>query len=152
MLHVLLHMCCVCVLMHVLPSCCVCCTSSCICCTSCSRCFASCCTCCTSCCMCYRPAGCSSSRTSQDRLLSPFPARIWPEAFHASFVHNIQRKGEGKIGWRRSIGTTISTTTTTYHHTIPQLLQIKRWGEERRRKNLRKLSHTPIHAHSDLNQ
>ena len=40
----------------------------------------------------------SSSRSSQDRLLSPFPAKSCPEDFHATFIHNIQRKGEDTIG------------------------------------------------------
>ena len=41
----------------------------------------------------------SSSRSSQDRLIGPLPAKCWPEAFHATFIHNIQRKGEDRIGW-----------------------------------------------------
>ena len=36
--------------------------------------------------------------SSQDRGLSPFPARSWPDAFHATFIHNIQRIGEDRIG------------------------------------------------------
>ena len=39
----------------------------------------------------------SSTRSSQDRLLNPFAARSWPEAFHATFIHNTQRKGEERI-------------------------------------------------------
>ena len=65
----------------------------------------------------------SSSRSSQDRLTGPLPAKCWPDTFHETYIHNIQRKRENRIGWIRSLGTTISTTT-------PQLLQIKRWGQE----------------------
>ena len=36
----------------------------------------------------------SSSSSSQDILLSPFPARCWPQAFHAAFIYNIQRRGK----------------------------------------------------------
>ena len=89
----------------------------------------------------------SSSMSSQDILLSPFSARSWPEAFHAAFIHCIQRKREDRIGWRRSIGTTISTTTTT-----PRTLTEQRLGEERRQEEPRKLSHTFIHVHSVLDQ
>ena len=58
----------------------------------------------------------SSSSSSQDKLLGPLQPKCWPEAFHATFIHNIQRKYEDRIEWMRSLGTTISTTTTTYHH------------------------------------
>ena len=33
-----------------------------------------------------------SSRKSQDRLKGPLPAKCWPEAFHATFIHNISEK------------------------------------------------------------
>ena len=36
----------------------------------------------------------SSSSSSQDRPIGPLPAKRWPEAFHAIFIHNIQRKWE----------------------------------------------------------
>ena len=77
-----------------------------------------------------RSSGCLLSRYQGSRLLSPYlgssssqdrpigllPAKCWPEAFHATFIHNIQRKEEDRIWWSRSLGTTISTTPTTYHH------------------------------------
>ena len=76
-----------------------------------------------------------SSSSSQDRLLGQFPARSWPEPFHATFIHNIQRKGEDRIGLGRSWGTTISVTTTTnYHHYPPTLTEQEVWG--RREENL----------------
>ena len=49
-------------------------------------------------------------------------ARCLPESFHAAFVENIQRKGEDRIGCRRSRCTAISTTTTTYLHHYPPTL------------------------------
>ena len=33
-----------------------------------------------------------SSSSSQDRLIGPLPAKCWPEAFHATFIHDIERK------------------------------------------------------------
>ena len=88
--------------------------------------------------------------SSQNGQLSQFPARCWREAFHATFIHNIQGKGEHRIGWRSSLGTPISTTTTThhnYHYLAPtnQLLQIKRWAEESREEKPQK---TQSHSHS----
>ena len=65
----------------------------------------------------------------QDRLIGPLPAKCGPEAFHATFIHNIQRKGEDRIGWRRSLGTTISTKTTTYHHLYPPTLTDEEVGD-----------------------
>ena len=63
------------------------------------------------------------------QTLSSLQARCWPEAFHATFIHNIQRKGEDRIGWRRSRRSTISTTTTFYHHHYPQTLtENETWG------------------------
>ena len=62
----------------------------------------------------------NSSSSSQDRLLSPFPVKCWPQAFHATFIHNTQRKEEDKIGWGRSLGTTICHTTTTPHTLMDQ--------------------------------
>ena len=70
-----------------------------------------------------------------------------PEAFHATFIHNIQRNGEDKIGWSRSLGTTMSTTTTAYHHHYPPNSQIKRWGEQSREEEPQK---TQSHSHSCL--
>ena len=37
--------------------------------------------------------GCSSS-SSQDRPLGPLLAKCWPEAFHATFIHNIRERGK----------------------------------------------------------
>ena len=77
----------------------------------------------------------------------------WPETFHATFIPNIQRQGEDRIGWRRSFGTTISTITTTYPHHYPHSSYRARGLRSKiGRKNLRKFSHTLIHAHSDLDQ
>ena len=38
----------------------------------------------------------SSSSSSQDRQIGRLPAKYWPVAFHATFIHNIQRKGEDR--------------------------------------------------------
>ena len=38
-----------------------------------------------------------NSRSSQDGLLSPFPARCWPEAFHANSFTRFRETG--KIGY-----------------------------------------------------
>ena len=89
--------------------------------------------------------GGSSSRSSQDKRLSPFPARSWPEAFHATFIHNIQRKGQDRIGCRRSLGNPVSTTTTTYHHHYPQTLTEQEVGGGK--KGGRTLE-TQSHSHS----
>ena len=74
----------------------------------------------------------SSSSSSQNTLLSPFPARCWPEAFQAAFIHNIQRKGEGRRDRmdEKQKYHYISTTTTAYHHQSPPLVQSKRRGEK----------------------
>ena len=75
----------------------------------------------------------SSSRcsSSQDRPIGPLPAKCWPEAFHATFIHNIRERMKTERMEQKSLGTTISTTTTTYHHhQAPQLLQMKRWGRK----------------------
>ena len=32
----------------------------------------------------------------QDGLIGPLPAKCWPEAFHATFIHNIQIEKEGR--------------------------------------------------------
>ena len=89
----------------------------------------------------------TSSGRSQDRQLSSFPARWWHEAFHATFIHNIQRKGEDRIKWKRSKGTTISTTTSTYLPPLlcPQLFQSKSWGEEEPKKHIVTLWFMLIH-------
>ena len=41
----------------------------------------------------------SVALSSHDRLIGSLPAKCWPEAFHATFIHNIQRNGEDRIGW-----------------------------------------------------
>ena len=39
----------------------------------------------------------SSSSTSQDRPIGPLPAKCWPEAFQATFIHNIRdREGDDR--------------------------------------------------------
>ena len=40
----------------------------------------------------------SSSSSFQDRLIGPLSAKFWPEAFHATFIENIQREEEDRIG------------------------------------------------------
>ena len=86
-------------------------------------------------------------------VLSPFLARSWPDDVHATFIHNIQRKGEDRIGWRRSLVYTICATTTTYHHHYPPNSYRLRGGRRKVwRKKMRKFSHTLIHAHSGLDQ
>ena len=73
----------------------------------------------------------SSSNSSRDWLWSSFPARCWPTDFRASFIHNIPRKEENMIGWRRSSSTTLSTTTTTHHHHYPPTLTEQEVGREK---------------------
>ena len=91
--------------------------------------------------------GSSSSSRSQDRLIGPLPAKCWPEDFNAMFIHNIQIKGEERIGlsgWRRRYH-------YQYHHNYlppplpPRLLQMKRWGEESREEEPQK---SQSHSHS----
>ena len=41
--------------------------------------------------------GNSSSSSSQDRPIGPLPAKCWPEAFHATFIHNIRESVKAKI-------------------------------------------------------
>ena len=70
---------------------------------------------------------------------------MWPEAFHATFIHNIQRKGKkGQDGAEAQVPLPLPpqlpTTTTT-----PKLLQMKRWGEESREKEPQK---TQSHSHA----
>ena len=62
--------------------------------------------------MCGRVVCCSSSSSSQDRSIGPRPAKCWPEAFHATFIHSIRERGKTEM-MRRSLGTAISTTTTS---------------------------------------
>ena len=98
----------------------------------------------------YISSSSRSSRSSQDWLLSSFPARCWPEAFNATFIYNIQRKGEDRIGWRRISGTTISTNTSTYHnHNPPLTLREQEMGGG---KKGGKTSETQSHSQSYLFQ
>ena len=86
-----------------------------------------------------------SNSSSQDRLLSPF------EVFMIHSFTTSWEKGENSRGWRRSRGTTISTTRTTFHHCYPpplELWQSKRWWEESGEEEPQKLSYTLIHVHS----
>ena len=60
----------------------------------------------------------SRSGISHDTLLSPFPAGSRPDDFHATFIHNIQRKGMAALDGREadvplSVRPQLPTTTTT---------------------------------------
>ena len=35
-----------------------------------------------------------NSSSSQDGPIGPLPAKCWPEAFHATFIHNIRERGK----------------------------------------------------------
>ena len=61
----------------------------------------------------------SSSRSFQDRPIGKLPAKCWPEAFHATFIHNIREKGkaermEEKLRYYAlSVPPQLPTTTTS---------------------------------------
>ena len=86
----------------------------------------------------------SSSSSSHDRPIGPLPAKCWPEAFHATFIHHIRERGktermEEKLRYHYQ-----------YHHNYlppplaPQLLQME-VGEESREEEPQK---TQSHSHS----
>ena len=58
----------------------------------------------------------SSSSSSHDRPIGPLPVKCWPEAFHATFIHNIRERG--KTEWMeeklRSVPPQLPTTTTSH--------------------------------------
>ena len=85
----------------------------------------------------------SSSTSYQDRWLSPFPARSWPEAFHATFIHNIHKHGEDRIGRRRSL--VPLSVLPTYHNYYPTTLTEQEVGEG---KKGGRTSETHSHSHS----
>ena len=95
--------------------------------------------------MCPTSCSSSSSSSSQERPMGPLPAKCWPEAFHATFIHNIRERGkaermEEKLRYHYP-----------YHHNYlppplaPQLLQMKMLGEENRKQESQK---TQSHSHS----
>ena len=87
----------------------------------------------------------SSSSSSQDRPIEPLPAKCWPEAFHATFIHNIRERGKTETMEENL------RNYYQYHHNYlppppaPQLLQMKRWGKESKEEETQK---TQSHSHS----